>query len=136
MVKMQKRTRCKGVVAVEAAFVFPLLLLLTLGVIEYGWLFLKMQEITNAARHGARQAIRPDAIGAVVETEVAEVMVDAGMPDHTITFSTDDLPSVPVGEAVTVTVMVEAEKIAIIKSPFLPLPAELQASVTMAKEGF
>ena len=44
---------------VEAAIVFPILLMLTLGAIEYGWLFLNAQQVTNAARQGARIAILP-----------------------------------------------------------------------------
>ena len=31
----------------------PLLLLVMLGAIEYGWLFFNVQQITNAARQGA-----------------------------------------------------------------------------------
>ena len=35
-------------------------LLFTFGAIKYGWLFLKAQQITNAARQGARMATLPD----------------------------------------------------------------------------
>ena len=36
------------------------MLLFTFGAIKYGWLFLKAQQITNAARQGARMATLPD----------------------------------------------------------------------------
>ena len=48
------KARQSGLATIEMAMVLPLLMLLTLGVIEYGWMFLKSQQITNAARQGAR----------------------------------------------------------------------------------
>jgi len=63
--------RRTGTTLVEAAFVLPLLLLVVLGAIEYGWLFYKQQQITNAARHAARIAILPHT-GA--ETEAGNVI--------------------------------------------------------------
>ncbi len=39
---------------VEAALLLPLVLLLTLGLIEYGWIFLRGQQINRPARQGAR----------------------------------------------------------------------------------
>ena len=52
--------RRDGLAVVEMAIVLPLLILLTFGMIEYGWLFLRSQEISNAARQGARIGVWPD----------------------------------------------------------------------------
>lgn len=52
----------KGASLVEFAFVLPLLLLLILGMIEFGFLFAQYNEIRHGAREGARYAAvsRPD----------------------------------------------------------------------------
>ena len=50
-----------GAALVEMAIVIPVLLLLTLGLIEYGWVFYKVSQLNQAARHGVRTAVRPDA---------------------------------------------------------------------------
>ena len=57
IVRTRKEKRCGGAVAVEAALVLPIILLVTFGGIRYGWFFLKLQQITNAARCGARTAV-------------------------------------------------------------------------------
>lgn len=46
----------KGASLVEFALVAPLLLLLLLGMIEFGWLFGQYNEVRHAAREGARFA--------------------------------------------------------------------------------
>ena len=132
MVKTQKKIRYRGVALVEAALVFPILLLLTFGAIEYGWLFLRAQQITNAARQGARVAIRPDATVGDVEAVIASLMGAAEISYDPPTIS-DINPEV--GMPVTVSITVPCANIAIINIPLLPLPENLGASVTMSKEG-
>jgi Flp pilus assembly protein TadG len=48
---------CRGASAVEFAVVFPLLLVILFGVIEFGLLMFNKQVITNASREGARAGI-------------------------------------------------------------------------------
>lgn len=50
----------RGVEFIEMAFVLPLLLLVVLGIIEFGLMFQQYEVITNAAREGARIAVLPD----------------------------------------------------------------------------
>jgi len=137
MVKIQKKIHYKGTVLVEAAIVFPLLLLLTLGAIEYGWLFLKSQQITNAARQGARVAIRPDSIEDDVLTTIRNLMTAADIPESE--YTVEITPSVSVEPCFSVNVkviIVDYAKIALINAPgLLPIPKKLQAAVTMSKEG-
>ena len=132
MVKTQKKIRYHGTTLVEAALVFPLLLLLTLGVIEYGWLFLKAQQTTHAAREGARFAIRPDATNNEVESLIDSLMTAAGISGYTKTISPIDVTA---GDTVMVQITVPCENIVIMDVPFLPMPSNLRAAVTMAKEG-
>ena len=48
------RDRSRGAVLVEAALLFPILILLTFGAIEYGLVFRDELRLTTAARSGAR----------------------------------------------------------------------------------
>ena len=47
----------KGQSLIEFAFVLPLLLALTIGMIEFGFFLYNQQVITNASREGARKGI-------------------------------------------------------------------------------
>jgi Flp pilus assembly protein TadG len=137
MVRTQKKTRYYGLATVEAALVFPLLLLLTLGIIEYGWLFLKAQQVTNATRNGARLAITPDATTQEVVNTIDSLMAAAGMAGsgYAVSIIPGDVSAPAVGEAIYVQVTVPCANIIIINIPLLPTPVSLQASVAMAKEG-
>ena len=106
---------------VEAAIVFPLVLLLTLGVIEYGWLFLKAQEITNATRHGARIAVRPDATPADVIAEIDSLMSAAGLADsgYQTELTPLDISVLTPGEVLNVRITVPCENVALINAPGL-----------------
>lgn len=130
----QKRSRYSGTAIVEAAIVFPLLLLLTLGIIEYGWLFLKAQQITNAARQAARIAVRLDASEPEVLAAIDSLMTAAGLPDYNATISPVNIPD---GRpAIAIQIEVQCANIVLINAPlFLPTPTSLRGAVTMAKEG-
>ena len=131
----QYKSRYLGAATVEAAVVLPLLLLLTFGVIEYGWLFLKAHQITNAARHGSRIAVRPSATNAQVMGSISDLMSSAEITGYQVTISPGDISLVSVGETVEVGITVPWENVAIMNIPLLPKPTNIQASVTMAKEG-
>jgi Flp pilus assembly protein TadG len=137
MVTINRHIRCRGAAAVEIALVFPLIVLLTLAVIEYSWLFLKAQQITTAAREGARAAIRQDSTNGDVLAIVDDRMQSAGMAGsgYDVDFSPGDVSSVEVGTAVNVRVSVPCSEILVINLSLLPTPTNLRASVTMAKEG-
>jgi Flp pilus assembly protein TadG len=128
--RTDRRARRRGAMLAEAAIVFPILLMITLGAIKYGWLFLRAQEITNTARQAARLAILPDSTLSQVETAIDAYMTRAGMSAYTV-----DPPLTSVaGPTVTVGIRVDPNTVDLIPG-YLPNPASLYASVTMAKEG-
>ena len=58
MKKMIERLRCqKGVAAIEFAIILPVLMMIILGIIEFGLLMYDKQVITNASREGARAGV-------------------------------------------------------------------------------
>jgi Flp pilus assembly protein TadG len=133
---MRKEAWRRGTTVVETAIVFPVLVLVTLGAIHYGWLFLKAQQITNAARHGARMAILPGATYDSVLEDVNDLMTAAGMPLPMFTMTTEDVTTAdPNHPAVTVTITVDSNDVDFMNTVLLPTPANLTARVTMAKEG-
>ncbi len=136
VVKIQPR---RGLAVIETALVFPLLLLMTLGMLEYGWMFLKSQGVTNAARQGARVGARVDATDTDVRAAVAGAMTAAGIAgeDYEITMVPVDLTTLVPGAMLTVTVKVHyggPEGIGF-NVPLIPTPHELASTVTMAREG-
>jgi Flp pilus assembly protein TadG len=138
MAKMKRFRR--GTTMVEAAFVLPILLILTLGTIEYGWLFLQAQQITNAARQGARLAILQDVTETEVRAEIDECLRRASLDDDNPNIEIGvpvQIPGGPPGRMqITVRITVPTETLTIVHaSPLLPVPAHLGSTVTMAMEG-
>ena len=126
----------KGTTVVETALVLPLLLMLVLGAIEYGWLFHNVQLVTNAARQGARVAILPHP-GAESDASdvITALLTNAGLADNSP--SVTITPGVVEGRSsITVQISVSTAGLAIVNAPgLLPIPATLGCTVTMAKEG-
>ncbi|MFC1792086.1 TadE/TadG family type IV pilus assembly protein [Planctomycetota bacterium] len=151
-VRRQKENRRRGTAAVEAALVMPVLMLITFGAIRYGWLFLKAQQITNAARYGARVAIRADATTQDVLDSISALLgptgakiIETGDPVP-VTFKVNNVasgnidPASNVGDSITVTISVPVADIDIMPLGVFykivdPDPFIIGASVTMAKEG-
>ena len=72
--------RCeRGAELVEFAFVFPTLLLVMLGIIDFGFLFQRYEVVTNAAHEGARVAILPGYADADVTARVDQYLAAAGL---------------------------------------------------------
>lgn len=132
-----RRDGREGLALVELALVLMILVLLTFGVMEYGWMFFQIQQVTNAARAGAREAILPDTTNADVQAVVNNAMADAGLADsgYDVTISATDVSALGRGEPVTVTVEVPYANIDLLGMSIFPAPGELRGSVTMAKEG-
>jgi Flp pilus assembly protein TadG len=69
----------RGAELVEFAFVFPTLLLVMLGIIDFGFLFQRYEVVTNAAREGARVAILPGYQTADVQARVNQYLTAGGL---------------------------------------------------------
>ncbi len=141
--RLRKSSRT-GTTIVEAAFVLPLLLLIVLGVIEYGWLFFNVQQITNAARQGARVAALPDVSPAQAEAVITELLQRAGLDRYSPTVEVGPDPEgiviegYPTRAAVRVRIMVPTADLRIVNMNAFCAglePETIGATVTMAKEG-
>ncbi|MHC4562282.1 MAG: TadE/TadG family type IV pilus assembly protein [Planctomycetota bacterium] len=124
-----------GVVTVEAALVFPLLLLLTMGMIEYSWMFLKAEEVTSVARRAVRLAIAADSTNSEVDALITEMMSARGLSGYQATVTPGDLSGSSPGDVVTVEISFPYGNVALLNTPIVPTPSTLEASVSMAREG-
>jgi Flp pilus assembly protein TadG len=122
-----------GAALVELAIALPILLL-TLGLIEYGWVFLRVSQINQAARQGVRAAVRPGATEQQVTSNVSSLMSQAGLGNSGYVLTHTDL-GVAVGEPVTVQINVNYGPLSLTGTSLVPLPTQLQGRATMAKEG-
>jgi Flp pilus assembly protein TadG len=110
----QRPASRQGQSIVEFAFVLPLLLLLTFGIIEFGFFVYNKQIITNAAREGARVGIiatQPrvpasgaDSITAIVDGYCANHLVTFGNASSPVTTVTGYAPNAAFGSNLSVRV--------------------------------
>lgn len=90
---MSKRNQ-RGAALVEAAIIIPILLLIAVGIFEFGRAYQTWQVLTNAAREGARISVTPSGTvdnvtaavkaymqnGALENFDTATVTVDRAVP--------------------------------------------------------
>lgn len=69
-----------GAELIEMAIVLPLLLLLIMGMVDFGFLFQRYVVLTNAAAEGARVASLPGYSAADVTARVAAYAANGGVP--------------------------------------------------------
>ena len=81
---MRLRRDQRGAALIEMAFALPLLLLISIGILEFGRAFQTWQILTNAAREGARVAVLPGIDDSMVTARVQEY-VQAGVLDPNVT---------------------------------------------------
>ena len=81
---MRWRRDDRGTALIEMAFTLPLLLLISIGIIEFGRAFQTWQVLTNAAREGARVAVLPGISDSMVTARVNEY-IQAGVLDASVT---------------------------------------------------
>lgn len=97
----------RGAELIEFALILPLLLLIMLGIVDFGFMFQRYEVLTNAAREGARVAVLPgyttaDAMAracAYVETGGLPVTGDCPDPDNPDISVADVTIPMPVGAA-------------------------------------
>jgi Flp pilus assembly protein TadG len=70
----------RGAELIEMAIVTPLLLLLVMGIVDFGFLFQRYVVLTNAAVEGARVATLPGYTAADAQARVQAYASDGGVP--------------------------------------------------------
>ena len=114
-----RRRAERGAVAVEFALVFPVLAILLIGMLQFGWYFFSAQSASSAARETARRL----AVGDCQDPSEAQAFAvsQANLTSLTLTFgstadpTTNDLPDI--GQVVRVNVQADADILG-----FFPMP--------------
>ena len=78
-----KRIRSeKGAALLEAAITVPVILLISVGIFEFGRAYQTWQVLTNAAREGARMAVITGSTDAAVTSRVRSYMQAGSLPNY------------------------------------------------------
>jgi Flp pilus assembly protein TadG len=119
---------------VEFAIVAPVLVLLILGMIEYGRLVMCQQVLTNATREGARAAVLDGATASSVNTVVSNFLTASRVHGATITVDPSSPSSAAFGAPVTVSVSVPFSQVSWLPTPIFLGSKTLTASTVMRRE--
>jgi Flp pilus assembly protein TadG len=95
---------------VEFALVLPILVLLVMGVLEFGRTMTVHQILTNGAREGARRAILPGATNGQVTAGIDTYMNNAGIASG-FSRSVTALAGAQSGDPITVTISIPFSQI-------------------------
>ena len=123
-----------GAAVVEFAIVGPLLVMLTMGMMEVGRAVMVKQVMINASREGARMAILPSASSQDVISQVNSQLAASSITGTTVTIEPPSLANAPAGTAVTVSISVNASQVSWIPNPAFTLNQTITAATTMRRE--
>jgi Flp pilus assembly protein TadG len=122
--------RSDGQALVEFALLIPLLVIIILGIIEFGRIWMTMNVLASAAREGARKAAVTSPDPAQVQTVVENVLTAADITGATITTVGPNSDN-----EVTVTVQIDYTVVTGSFVPGLNSTMQLSRSVVMHWEG-
>jgi hypothetical protein len=93
---------------IEMAIVTPILLLLVMGIVDFGFLFMRLLVLTNAAVEGARVATLPGYLAQDAQTRAIDYARNGGVPTNpVVTVANVTLPGAGGGTWPGVTVTVQ-----------------------------
>jgi Flp pilus assembly protein TadG len=131
----QKRKQARaGAAVVEFAIVGPLMIMLTMGMMEVGRAVMVKQLLVNASREGARMAILPSASSQTVIQQVQSQLAASSITGTTVTLTPPSLENAPAGTPVTVAISVNASQVSWIPNPAFTLNRTIATSTTMRRE--
>jgi Flp pilus assembly protein TadG len=123
---MLKRTPRKGLAVVELAIIVPVLVFLTIGMIEVARGLMVKETLSNAARKGARTGILPTGTTASITADINQVLSDNKIDTNyaTVTVMVNgkvaDASTAVQHDQISVKVSVPVSKVAWITPLFLP----------------
>jgi len=123
---------CKGQTLVEMALVLPILLLIIMGIVEFGRIFNAYLIVTNASREGARVAV----VGGTdsdINNSITNTTVTL-KPENMSVNITPIEESRTRGSQVTVNVHYQIEMICPILNGIIPNPFQINSSTVMRME--
>jgi Flp pilus assembly protein TadG len=95
----------RGAELVEFALTFPILLLVCMGIIDFGLLFQRYEVLTNAAREGARVSVLPGYTAADVQLRVNQYLQGTSLSPATVNTTVGAPQTLAVGAGNCISVM-------------------------------
>jgi len=140
--RVRRRRRGNGVL--EAALVLPVLLALSMGMVEFGQFFYMKHSLQAASRDGARTSILSSTTHANARLAITNALNSAGVTDpnkYTITFKNaadnstiTDVALVAKGTGIKVTVSATAGNVSVRPLGVIPASKAIVGTTTMIKE--
>lgn len=122
----------RGQALVELALVLPLLILMIMGIMEFGRIYHSYLLITNAAREGARLGVVGET-DSEIRTRVKDMAVSLNLTDSQISITPEESLRAR-GVPLTVKVEYEMDLITPVLDIIIPSPFPLSAKSTMRIE--
>lgn len=124
-----------GANLVEFAILAPLLILLVVGIVEFGWLFSENLDVKHGAREGARLAATDDFTTPLApELDVCARMDTANIGGIDPTLITIQRSGNDIGDAITITVDAPADTITGLLDWAIPSGTRLESTATVRLE--
>ncbi len=131
--RKRRKTNRRGVAATEFAVCLPVIVLLVLGMIECCTMIFLKQSLTVAAYEGIRTALEDRAVSTDVRRTSQQILTQRRVQGGTIAVNPANIPAVPTGQYITVTVSAPAARNSVIPGSFFR-GRTLSATATMMKE--
>ena len=94
----------RGTALLETAMTLPLLLIVSVGIFEFGRAFQTWQILTNAAREGARLAVLPNPVAGAVDARVRSYLTSGQLSNTAAaTIVVNPIATVAIGGGATAT---------------------------------
>lgn len=136
--RIYKKIKSKGMVAIETALVLPVLLLTLFGIIGYGWVFFVYQTMSIATYEGARAGIVSGSTNQTIIATVQDRLARANLDQPCVEGGAQPCLIIQCDAAnhvLTVQLSLSAEAYSLIPNNTLGLPIpDLQSTTAMYKE--
>jgi Flp pilus assembly protein TadG len=93
-----------GAELIEFAMTFPLLLVVVMGIIDFGLLFQQYEVLTNAAREGARVSVLQGYAAADIQTRVNQYLQGTSLSAASVTTTVGTAQTLSIGSGLCVSV--------------------------------
>ena len=107
--KLQVLSKRRGVAVTELAICTPILLLISVALIELTSLIFVKQSLSVAAYEGAHQGVQASATASDVIRAANEILTQRRIQGGSVTVTPSDIPNVPAGELFTVRVSASSD---------------------------
>lgn len=131
---MRRQQTRRGAAVTEFAVVAPIMIMLTMGMIEIGRMVMVKQVMVNASREGARLGALPGTSNAEVMSRVQQELQSSSITGVTISITPENLVMAPAGSQVKVSLHVPSSQISWVPNPLFSFSKSITTSTTMRRE--